>query len=244
MSEGPDDFVYGTEESHGFLVGQYCRDKDGAVACMLMSELAAWVKSQGKSLFQYLDELYLQHGFHLEKTINIRMEGSDGMKRMAALLEKFRVEPPKSLGKIPVVSTCDYAVGKRIFADGATEGIDGPTGNVLVFETELPGNYVAARPSGTEPKVKFYTFTKSPVESISDLPKIRQQMEERINDYATDMQAFADQVSETWIQAGLKPSTSLLDFDQHFLTSTSRDEPFPTTRGPMQTKGGKWQRRY
>jgi phosphomannomutase len=191
---GADHFVFGTEESHGFLVGEYCRDKDGAVACMLMSELAAWVKSQGKSLFQYLDELYLQHGFHLERTINIRMEGSDGMKRMAALLEKFRVEPPKSLGKIPVVSTCDYAVGKRIFADGATEGIDGPTGNVLVFETELPGNYVAARPSGTEPKVKFYTFTKSPVESISDLPKIRQQMEERINDYATDMQAFADQV--------------------------------------------------
>ena len=119
--ENPSDFAFGTEESHGFLVGEYCRDKDGAVACMLMSELAAWVKSQGKSLFQHLDDLYIQHGFHHERLVNIRMEGSDGMKRMESLMKKFRSDAPKSLGGIAVVSVRDYSVGKRTFPDGRSE---------------------------------------------------------------------------------------------------------------------------
>ena len=88
------------------------------MACMLMSELAAWCKEQGKSLFEHMDELYMEHGFHHEQMINIRMEGSDGMKRMAALMEKFRSEPPKSLGGIPIVSVVDYSVGKQKFASG------------------------------------------------------------------------------------------------------------------------------
>ncbi len=192
--QGADGFLFGTEESHGYLVGQYCRDKDGAVACMLMSELAAWVKDQGKSLFEYMDELYMTHGFHLEKTINIRMEGSDGMKRMAALLQKFRDEPPKTLGGIAVKSMRDYSVGKRIFSDGSAEPIEGPTGNLLIFETELAGNYVAARPSGTEPKVKFYTFTCVPPEQISSVAQAKEDMEKRIADYAVDMESFAASV--------------------------------------------------
>ena len=192
--EGPEQFVYGTEESHGFLVGQYCRDKDGAVACMLMSELAAWCKEQGKSLFDHLDDLYLEHGYHHEKLVNIRMEGSDGMKRMGALMEKFRSAPPQSLGGLAVVSVLDYSVGKRFFADGKSESIVGPTGNILIFETEKPGNYVAARPSGTEPKVKFYMFTYVPTEEMHDLAAAKDRMEKRTTAYAADMQAFADSV--------------------------------------------------
>lgn len=192
--EGPDNFVYGTEESHGFLVGQYCRDKDGAVACMLMSELAAWCKSQGKSLFEHLDDLYLEHGLHHEKLINIRMEGSDGMKRMSALMAKFRSHPPKSLGGVPVRSVRDYSVGKQVFADGSSESMTGPTGNILIFETAEPGNYVAARPSGTEPKVKFYMFTYVSPQDMSDLDAAKNRMAERISGYAADMQSFADSV--------------------------------------------------
>jgi phosphomannomutase len=192
--DGPDQFVYGTEESHGFLVGQYCRDKDGAVACMLMTQLAAWVKSQGKSLFEYLDSLYLKHGYHQENLVNIRMEGSDGMKRMESLMAKFRSDPPKTLGDVDVVSVCDYSVGKRIFLDGESEPITGPTGNVLIFETNVEGNYVAARPSGTEPKVKFYMFTYVPADQVTDLETSKNAMSERIAGYAADMQTFADQV--------------------------------------------------
>ena len=192
--QGPENFVYGAEESHGYLVGQYCRDKDGAVACMLMTQLAAWVKSQGKSLFEHLDELYLKHGYHQERLVNIRMEGSDGMKRMKDLMAKFRSDPPKSLGGVEVVSVRDYSVGKRLFHDGTSEPISGPTGNVLIFETNFEGNYVAARPSGTEPKVKFYMFSYLPADEISDLAAARSAMTTRIEGYATEMQAFADTV--------------------------------------------------
>ncbi len=192
--ENPSDFAFGTEESHGFLVGEYCRDKDGAVACMLMSELAAWVKSQGKSLFEHLDDLYLQHGFHQERLVNIRMEGSDGMKRMESLMKKFRTDAPKSLGGIDVVSVRDYSVGQRIFPDGRTESIEGPTGNLLIFETAEPGNYVAARPSGTEPKVKFYMFTYVAPGQVSDLSATKADMKKRLDGYAADMQTFADSV--------------------------------------------------
>ncbi len=192
--EGPDNFVYGTEESHGFLVGQYCRDKDGAVACMLMTELAAWVKSQGKSLFEHLDSLYMKHGYHLERLVNIRMEGSDGMKRMEKLMAKFRSDSPKTLGGLEVTGVKDYSVGKRMLPNGSSESINGPTGNVLIFETAIEGNYIAARPSGTEPKVKFYMFTYVAADQIGDLGASKAEMSKRIDAYAVDMQAFADSV--------------------------------------------------
>ncbi|MDA7878670.1 phospho-sugar mutase [bacterium] len=190
--DGPEHFVFGTEESHGFLVGQYCRDKDGAIACLLMTELAALVKSKGKSLFEHLDDLYLQHGFHHERLVNIRMEGSDGMKRMQNLMANFRSNPPTKLGDLDIVGVRDYQTGKRTNANGEAESMTGPTGNVLIFETSVPGNYVAARPSGTEPKVKFYMFTYVAPEGLTDLAVAKQEMETRIDGYAADMQMFAD----------------------------------------------------
>ena len=146
--DGPDNFVFGTEESHGFLVGQYCRDKDGAIACLLMTELAALVKSKGMSLFEHLDALYLKHGFHHERLVNIRMEGSDGMKRMQNLMANFRSAPPTKLGGLDIVGVRDYQSGTRTDAQGNSQPMTGPTGNLLIFETSVPGNYVAARPLG------------------------------------------------------------------------------------------------
>ncbi len=191
--EDPNNFVFGTEESHGFLVGQYCRDKDGAIACLLMTELAALVKSRGKTLFEHLDDLYRKHGFHHERLVNIRMEGSDGMKRMQNLMANFRSNPPTKLGGLDIVGIRDYQSGKRTDASGNSEPMTGPTGNVLIFETNVPGNYVAARPSGTEPKVKFYMFTYVPPKDLSDLTVAKREMETRIDAYAKDMQTFADQ---------------------------------------------------
>ncbi len=191
---GPDNFVFGTEESHGYLVGQYARDKDGAVACMLMTELAAWVKAQGVSLFQFLDQLFLEYGYHAERLETIRMEGSDGMRRMQALMAKFRAEPPSEIGGMKVHSMRDYSTGKRIFPDGTTEEISGPTGNLVIFDTEVEGNYVAARPSGTEPKVKFYMFTYEPVGDEEALGKAKAEMSTRMDGFAASLQAIADSV--------------------------------------------------
>ena len=191
---GPDNFAFGTEESHGYLVGQYARDKDGAVACMLMSELAAWVKSQGKSLFEFLDELFLKYGYHGEELVTIRMEGSDGMRRMEALMAKFRAEPPQELGGVKVHSMRDYSTGMRIFPDGSTDPITGPTGNLVIFDTEIEGNYVAARPSGTEPKVKFYMFSYKAPDEIENLADVKSEMAQRLKGFAAGLQAIADSV--------------------------------------------------
>ncbi len=95
---GPEQFLFGAEESHGYLVGQYARDKDGAVACMLMAELAAAVGDRGQSLHEKLESLFWQHGYHAEGLINQQMPGSEGMTRMKALMSKFRTAPPEALG--------------------------------------------------------------------------------------------------------------------------------------------------
>ncbi len=191
---GPDDFVYGTEESHGFLVGKYCRDKDGAIACLLMSELAAWVKSQGKSLFQFLDELYGIYGLHSERLVNIQMEGSDGMKRMQRLMDRFRTAGPKSLAGLRVTGMRDYLNGVTRDSAGQSQPMDGPKDNLIFLETEKPGNFIAARPSGTEPKIKFYLFTASPPASGGELERSRQELNTRLDGFVADLKNFAASV--------------------------------------------------
>jgi phosphomannomutase len=191
---GPEKFVFGSEESHGYLVGKYARDKDGAVACLLMSLLAAKLKAEGKSLHEKLDSLYWQHGYHVEHLVNIRMEGSDGMQRMLRLMAQFRDRPPKSLGGIEVTGIRDYQASKIIRPNGDVEPLDGPVGDMVILDLAQAGNYVAARPSGTEPKSKFYMFAYTPAELLADLDLTRQQMRERIAAFETDLRAYADQV--------------------------------------------------
>ncbi len=171
--EGPDTFVYGCEESHGYVVGQYARDKDGAVACMLISELAAELKSQGRTLHAYLAELYHQHGYHHEKTVNLFMEGSEGMAAMKRLMQAFRDHPPETLAGIPVLRVRDYLNSATTNADGKTESLQGPVGDMVIMDLEEAGNYVAARPSGTEAKIKLYAFTRLPAEESVDLDAAR-----------------------------------------------------------------------
>ena len=192
--EGPDDFLIGFEESHGYLVGQYCRDKDGAVACMLMSQLAARVKSQGISLHQQMDQLYLKYGYHVEGLATIKMEGSDGMRRMSALMDKFRSSMPTRLGDLNVVGRRDYLQGMTVTSAGDSQPLAGPTYNLVFLDTELKGNYIAARPSGTEPKVKFYQFAYVPPDAVGDLAATKIKMADRMAGYQRTLQEFADSV--------------------------------------------------
>ena len=183
---GPDNFAFGTEESHGYLIGQYCRDKDGAVACLLMCQLAADLKSKGLTLHQRLDQLQVQHGCHLEDLINVQMEGSEGMANMKKLMQTLRDNPPIEIGGLKVVAVRDYGNLTRNVIGVRVEPIEAPKSNMLILDLALPGqsvasgNAIAVRPSGTEPKVKFYLFGVEPVIGPSGLAAAKQAVSDRI----------------------------------------------------------------
>ena len=121
---GAEHFVYGTEESHGLMIGQYVRDKDGVIACLLMSQLAAELKQQGRTLSDYLESLWWQHGYHLESLTNIYMEGSEGMSQMQAIMERLRQSPPESIGGLKVTSVRDYLRQTSTAEDGERKPLD------------------------------------------------------------------------------------------------------------------------
>lgn len=151
----PERFIFGFEESYGYLAGGYVRDKDAVVASMLICEMAAWYKGQGKNLGEALDDLYAQYGFYFNKVDSYTFPGSDGMAKMAALMETLRTELPIAIAGRPVTGHTDYEAGKR-YEDGEGETPTGlPAANVMKFRLGKEGSLVA-RPSGTEPKLKFY----------------------------------------------------------------------------------------
>jgi phosphomannomutase len=189
---GPEKFLFGTEESHGYLIGQYVRDKDGAAACMLMAELAAETKAAKKTLWERLESLYWQHGYHGERQVNIFMAGSAGMTRMKSLMQRFRESPPQSLAGIAVQQIRDYLSGTTTPIGGTSQPLDAPRGDMVILDLAEPGNYVAVRPSGTEPKVKFYLFAFVPPEQIHYLDDTAAAMHERLNQMAADLQAFVE----------------------------------------------------
>ena len=185
---GPDKFILGAEEAHGYLIGTHCRDKDGAVAAMLLAEFAAEAKSAGRSLHEELDLLYEKHGYHSEKTIAKKMPGADGMERMQSIMASLRESPPDSIGGMKVTEVRDYLNGHVVGDDGNTTPMeDAPTGNLLVMRTDVAGNYVAVRPSGTEPKIKFYMFA---FEQPGDVEAGKKNSRERIAKMEEDLLAI------------------------------------------------------
>lgn len=151
----PERFIFGFEESYGYLAGGYVRDKDAVVASMLICEMAAWYKGRGKNLGEALDDLYAQYGYYFNKVDSYTFPGSDGMAKMAALMETLRTELPIAIASRPVTGHTDYEAGKR-YEDGEGETPTGlPSSNVMEFRLGKEGSLVA-RPSGTEPKLKFY----------------------------------------------------------------------------------------
>ena len=191
---GPDRFVFGTEESHGFLIGQYVRDKDGAAATMLMAELAAAVKAGGRTLFDRLDSLYWQHGYHGDRAFNLFMAGSAGMTRMQSLMQRFRTAPPASLGGIGVKQVRDYQSLTIKPLGGALRPLEAPPADMVILDLAEEGHYVAVRPSGTEPKVKFYLFTFVPAEQLHLLDETRREIDQRLSAIEADLQSVASSV--------------------------------------------------
>jgi len=187
---GPEDFVFGAEESYGFLAGDHVRDKDGAVASLLTAELAARLKAEGKTLDQRLDELMWEYGGFAEAQINLQMPGEKGMEDMRNLMARLRSAPPRRLGGFAIAQLRDYKSGVVKTASGAVSPLDAPQGDLLIFDLEKEGNYLAIRPSGTEPKVKIYLFAYDPPAEIVDIASTKAALAERLKTLGDDFRAF------------------------------------------------------
>jgi phosphoglucomutase len=157
-------FVYGTEESYGHLIETEVRDKDGISAAALTAEMTLYWRSQGKSLLDRLEDLYRLYGFYEEKGLNKYFEGPTGMEIMSGIMEGYRKNEPKQFGGVPVVSIRDIKTGFSWNADGSGKSkIDLPESDVLQWRL-ADGTLVTVRPSGTEPKIKYYILSKTPVQ--------------------------------------------------------------------------------
>ncbi|MGN0066482.1 MAG: phospho-sugar mutase [Bacteroides sp.] len=160
LSEGKQQYIGGGEESYGFLAEDFVRDKDAVSACSLLAEICAWAKDQGKTLYDVLMEIYVEYGFSRETTVNVVKPGKSGADEIKAMMEGFRANPPKEIGGSKVVLAKDFKTLKATDGEGNVSDIDMPeTSNVLQFFT-ADGTKISVRPSGTEPKIKFYIEVK------------------------------------------------------------------------------------
>ncbi len=156
MLEGKETYIGGGEESYGFMGQDIVRDKDSVSACSLLAEICAWAKDQGKTLYDVLMDIYLEYGFSLNHTINVVKPGKSGADEIKAMMERFRNNPPQEIAGSKVILTKDYQLLKSVDAEGHVSQLDFPaTSNVLQWFT-ADGNKISVRPSGTEPKIKFY----------------------------------------------------------------------------------------
>lgn len=168
------DFIYGTEESYGHLIEPEVRDKDGISAAALTAEMTLYWRSKGKSLLDRLDELYAEHGFFQEKGINKYFEGASGMDVMRGIMESYRKAQPATLGGIKVTRIRDVKTGKtwEAAAPAAARAIDLPASDVIQWYLE-DGTTVTVRPSGTEPKIKYYILLRTDVKAAGGLEAAR-----------------------------------------------------------------------
>jgi phosphomannomutase len=208
---GPEHFVFGCEESHGYLAGTHVRDKDASVAALLLAELTAALKTQGKTLHEQLDTIFCTHGCHLERQVAITLPGAAGMDRMREIMATLRSKPPVSLGGLALARVRDYAGLTTSTPGSAAVPFAGAKGDLVMFDLAAPSapaislpaaeiaagrfpalaNCVAARPSGTEPKIKFYLFAAAPPCDQRRLAATKSELTERLDQLERDLRALA-----------------------------------------------------
>ena len=186
--EGVKNYVIGGEESFGLMIGDQVRDKDAVSSVALMCEMVAYEKAKGRTLFDKMIDLYIEYGFYLENLISITKKGMNGQKEIADMMEGYRTNPPVTINGCKVATLLDYelSVGKNLLT-GETYNIELPKSNVLQFITE-DGSKISARPSGTEPKIKFYFSVNTILENREDFDVKNAELEAKIEAIIEDMQ--------------------------------------------------------
>ena len=179
-NEGVKKFIAGGEESYGFLVGEFVRDKDAVMTCGIIAEVAAWVKDNKKTLLDLLRDIYLEFGFYKEKLISLTKKGKAGVEEIQKMMCNFRTNPPRSFADSELRFIHDYKLSETIdFTDGLRKKIEQPKSDVLQFVTN-DGTVISVRPSGTEPKIKFYISTHKYLDNIENYNKISDEIDEKI----------------------------------------------------------------
>lgn len=178
--EGEMTFIGGGEESYGFMIGDFVRDKDAVTTCSMIAEIAAWAREQGKSVFDLLLDIYQEYAFYKESLVSVYRHGKEGAEEIAAMMENFRSDPPEEIDNSRVVMVKDYLLQKTFDkVSGETQSTGLPKSNVLQFLTEN-GTKVSVRPSGTEPKIKFYFSVKDALSSREEYEKVNSSLAQRI----------------------------------------------------------------
>ena len=185
--EGKEKYIIGGEESFGLMIGDKIRDKDGISAVALLCEMAAYEKEKGRSLYEKMIDLYVEYGLYKEHLISITKKGMDGQQQIAAMMESYCNNPPKSINGSPVVQLLDYELQKGTNPQTGEEWkIDLPKSNVLQFIL-ADGSSISARPSGTEPKIKFYFSVNTKLNSAVEYDKENKKLDEKIKAIIGDM---------------------------------------------------------
>lgn len=179
--EGEKEFIAGGEESYGYLIGEHVRDKDAVVSAVIIAEMAAYYKDNGSSLYEALLEMYVDFGIYQEKLISITKKGKSGAEEILEMMKNFRENPPTSLGGSDVVTIKDYnSAEEKNVKTGEVSEIDLPSSNVLQFITE-DGAIISARPSGTEPKIKFYCSVNDTIATVHEYPFVQKKLMDKID---------------------------------------------------------------
>lgn len=179
-NEGKRFYVGGGEESYGFLLGDYCRDKDAISACMMLAEIAAWAAEQGKTIFDIIIDMYIKYGFYKEGLVNIVRKGKEGAEEIVQMMKDYRMSPPKEINGSKVVKIIDYKLLiEKDLINNTEKPITSHQSDVLQFFT-ADHSKVSVRPSGTEPKIKYYFSIKEPLTQASDFDKVELQLDTKI----------------------------------------------------------------
>ena len=185
--EGKKTFIAGGEESYGYLVGSFARDKDAILSCAFFPEIAAWAKEQGKSMYQLLIEIYQKYGVYRERLISVTKKGKEGAEQIALMMDSYRATPPKQLGGSKVMLVHDYNLQKTVnTANNNIEEIKLPKSDVLQFITE-DGSRISVRPSGTEPKIKFYFSVKGIIGQSASYHEALSKLDGKIDQIVKDL---------------------------------------------------------
>jgi len=185
--DGKKKFIGGGEESYGFLVGDFVRDKDAVSAAVMIAETAAWATEQGLTMYQLLKEIYVEYDFYWEKLISVVKKGKTGAEAIEKMMADYRKTPPTTINGSKVVTIKDYKTSVcKDLQSGKETVIDLPSSNVLQFFTE-DGSKISVRPSGTEPKIKFYFGVKAPLDKVENYDQVHQDLDARIEAIITSL---------------------------------------------------------